>query len=134
MNIIVVDDESFIRQSSIRILQKISDKLNIKLNIIEADDGIECLYIVYKCITQGIKISMIFSDENMLFIKGSKCSEILWEILNIKNISSIPFFLVTAYDNSMKDIFKSKYVTDILSKPLSRDVAQNLIQKFLINN
>jgi hypothetical protein len=70
---------------------------------------------------------MIFSDENMTFIKGSTCSELLGEVLNSKNISCIPFYLVTAYDNTMINMHPYKYITEIVSKPLSKSVAKNLI-------
>lgn len=57
INILVVDDEVLTRQSTKRVLQNISKSLKIKLDIIEADDGIETIFFVYKCITQGVKIS-----------------------------------------------------------------------------
>jgi response regulator RpfG family c-di-GMP phosphodiesterase len=71
---------------------------------------------------------MILSDENMTFIKGSKCAELLGGILNSKNISFIPFFLVTAYDNSILNMYLSKYITEVVSKPLSKCVAKKLVQ------
>jgi hypothetical protein len=70
---------------------------------------------------------MIFSDENMTFIKGSRCSELLGEVLNLKNISSIPFYLVTAYDNTMIKMYPTKNITEIVSKPLSKSVARSLL-------
>ena len=132
INIIIADDEKFIRHSSVRILQSVADELGIRLNVIEAEDGIECLFIVYKCIAQGIKISMVFSDENMNFIKGSRSSELLWEILQMKNMSCIPFYLVTAYDNSMIKKCKTESISQVLSKPLSKAVAKNIIRDCLI--
>jgi CheY-like chemotaxis protein len=129
LNILIADDEVFTRQSTIRILQNISKSLNIKLNIIEAEDGLETIYFVYKCITQGVKISMILSDENMNFMYGSRTAEILMEIISKKRIAEIPFYLLTAYDNILIEKYISSSISQILTKPLTKDSARILLIK-----
>ena len=99
INIIVADDEIFTRQSTVRILNIVSNELGIKINIIEAEDGVETIYIVFKAATQGVKISMIISDDNMNFVNGSRCSVIMEEIIEKKRIAEIPFYLLTAYED-----------------------------------
>jgi DNA gyrase/topoisomerase IV subunit B len=42
-----------------RTLNNYAKKNNLKVNFIEAEDGLECLYMVYVCIKRGIKISCI---------------------------------------------------------------------------
>ncbi len=133
INIIVADDEIFTRQSTIRILQNLSNSLKIKLKIIEADDGVETIYLVYKCITQGVKISMIISDENMNFMYGSRTAEILTEIITRKRIAEIPFYLLTAYDNILIQKYISASISQILTKPLTKDTARILLLKTLEN-
>lgn len=129
INILVADDEIFTRQSTIRILQNLSNSLKIKINIIEADDGLETIYLVYRCITQGIRISMIISDENMNFMYGSRTAEILTEIISRKRIAEIPFYLLTAYDNILIQKYISSSIRQILTKPLTKDTARILLVK-----
>jgi CheY-like chemotaxis protein len=129
INILVVDDEVFTRQSTVRILYNKSKTLKIKINIIEAEDGLECIYLVYKCVTQGVKISMILSDENMNFMYGSRSAEILKEIISKKRIAAIPFYLLTAYDNTLIEKYISPCISQILSKPLTKDEARKLLLK-----
>jgi CheY-like chemotaxis protein len=133
-NIIIVDDEVFTRQSTVRILNTVSKTLNVKINIIEAEDGLELIYLIFKCVTQGVSISMILSDENMNFMNGSRSSEILKEILTKKKITDIPFYLVTAYDNNLIEKFISPSIDQVLSKPLTKEVAKGLLINAKQNN
>jgi CheY-like chemotaxis protein len=127
LNILIVDDEVLTRQSTKRVLQNISKSLKIELNIFEAEDGIETIFLVYKCITQGIKISMIISDENMRFMYGSRSAEILEEIVSKNRIAEIPFYLLTAYDNILIEKYISSRITQILTKPLTKNSAKILL-------
>jgi hypothetical protein len=100
-----------------RIIKDSARFLRINVEIFQAEDGIECLYIVYKCLNEGIKISMIFSDETMYYMRGTRSYEILNEILTAKGCYQIPFILVTAYEellNNSSNSFK------VVSKPLSK--------------
>ena len=108
-----------------------SQKLGIKVNIIEAEDGVEALYLVYKCFTQGVRISLILSDEHMVFMKGSWSADLIKEFLEYKNMNSIPFYLVTANDKVLPDDLKDLSLNKILPKPLSQDVAKELIKECL---
>jgi hypothetical protein len=127
---VVTDDESLTRLSTIRILKNITKKLQIKTNIIEASDGLETIFLIYKAITLGIKISFIISDENMNFLNGAKSSAILKDIYDKKKIKDIPFYLLTANNNN----YSSKYLKDnniisIINKPLEIDIAEKLLKK-----
>jgi hypothetical protein len=134
INIIVTDDEIFTRQSTVRMINSVCKSLKIKINILEAEDGVETIYLVYKALLQGHKISLIFSDENMNFISGINSSTIIRDLTNKKKISNIPFYLVTAYDSSHFDKKLASCVNSIYEKPLSRDVASQLIKDYLLNN
>jgi CheY-like chemotaxis protein len=134
INIIVTDDEIFTRQSTVRIINSVCKSLEIKINILEAEDGVETIYLVYKALLQGHKISLIFSDENMNFISGISSSSIIRDLTNKKKMSDIPFYLVTAYDSSHLNKKIMTSVNCIYEKPLSRDVTCQLIKDFLLNN
>ncbi len=113
-------------------MKNISKKLLIKTNIIEANDGLETIFLIYKAITLGIKISFIISDENMNFLNGTKSSVVLKEIYEKKKINDIPFYLLTANSND----FNNKYLKDnniisIINKPLENETAEKLFNLFL---
>jgi CheY-like chemotaxis protein len=134
INIIVTDDEIFTRQSTVRMINSVCKSLKIKINILEAEDGVESINLVYKALLQGHKISLIFSDENMNFISGINSSTIIRDLTNKKKISNIPFYLVTAYDSSHFDKKLASCVNSIYEKPLSRNVTYQLIKELLLNN
>jgi signal transduction histidine kinase len=135
LNIILVDDEHFTRQSTNRIINRISKELNININIIQADDGIECLYYLYKSIRIGQKISCILSDETMNYLNGTKCAEVVNSIILSKKISQIPFYIITAYESMCHFSTSSKaadsYIKQVLTKPLTKEVAKKIIKSLL---
>ena len=125
----VTDDESLTRHSTIRIIKSCAKELGYKINIIEAEDGIDAIYCVYKSWTLGIHISMILSDENMIFLNGTKCSQVLYDLCQKHKKPYIPFYLVTAYEG---DYIKRDYGTSIkvvISKPLEKSTAKKLIEE-----
>jgi hypothetical protein len=73
---------------------------------------------------------MIFSDENMNFINGTRSSEIILEILERKRIVEIPFYLVTAYDKTLIETKTVSSIKQVLSKPLSKEIAKNIILQY----
>ena len=65
----------------------------------------------------------------MRFMYGSRSSEILQEIISKKSIAEIPFYLLTAYDNTLIRKYVSSSVGEIYSKPLTKDMARSLLLK-----
>ncbi len=130
MNIIVADDESLTRKSTIRVLQNASRRINCKINIIESSDGLDTVFLIYKATNLGIRISLILSDENMNFMNGIKSSSILYEIYQMKNIKKIPFHILTANCSSYDRLFLvNKGIETLMSKPLSIKMAENVLLK-----
>lgn len=130
-NIIVADDDLFPRQSTIRVINKLSEELNISINIIEAEDGADTIYTYYKSAVHGIVIHLILSDENMDFINGSKSAEIISQIQVRKKMNLVPFYLVTSYTQDIFDKKIYEYVKERLSKPLSKERTKKLILDLL---
>jgi signal transduction histidine kinase len=126
--IIVCDDTNIIRESTNRILSKVAHNLGVSICILEAEDGIECLYIIYKCIRLGLNISFVLSDDNMGFIKGIKSAEILNTMLNEMKMQPIPFFLISAFsfENDFKKQYSPKIITDFIIKPLKTDHVEKI--------
>ncbi len=133
LTIIYADDESFIRQSAIRCIKKASKDLKINIKVIESQDGIETYYLFYKSLLEGIKVDLIFSDEHMVYQKGSRTSKIIKELTEMKNMNSVPFYLVTAFE---KDFIKCEQfcLTEIIPKPLNKDAAVKIIGNYMKMN
>jgi response regulator RpfG family c-di-GMP phosphodiesterase len=130
INIIVSDDEALIRQSTIRTLKNVSKSLNLNVNIIETVDGVETLSLVYKYLNMGTKISLIFSDENMNCMNGTKSCDLIKELLVRKKSEDIPFYMLTACEGIVSNPNSRCNVTRILEKPLERNVAIEILKKF----
>jgi hypothetical protein len=117
-NIIIADDETIIRSAAVNLIQKCSSQHNIKINIIQVEDGIETLFAVYKCLSKGVKINFIISDESMNFMKGSESSNVVNSLVEKKGGVLIPFYLVTAYDSLN---FHGLHNMKIIPKPLTSE-------------
>jgi signal transduction histidine kinase len=116
-NILIVDDEEIIRQSLSNMLTKLARELNININIVQAQDGIECLYLVYNSIKLGIKVVLILSDQTLQHMNGVECSKEVYKLTSKVN-QNIPFYLVTAYED--KTLLSGlDCITGIISKPLN---------------
>jgi signal transduction histidine kinase len=118
MTAIIVDDEDMIRKSTIRQLKHYCEKNNININIIEAYDGIECIYYVYKYFIMNKKVSFVISDENMSFMNGSYSAEVLNSINKTKGGLDVRYYLLSAYENLNENAYKG--VRGIFTKPLSK--------------
>lgn len=128
LNIIVVDDECLSRQSAVRLIKTQCFNKNKKAQIIEANDGIECLYITYLLLSKGMKISCILSDETMNYMNGSQCAKNIRKITNMKSMPDIPFYLITAYEDShtLKSL-GCQEINFIFSKPLLKSVIEEVL-------
>jgi signal transduction histidine kinase len=128
-NIIVVDDDIVIRQAAIRLLQKSFKEKNLSVRLLEASDGIECLYMYYNLVKDGKTISFVLSDETMIYINGSYASQILDNISSHKNINRVPFYILTAYENLAIGSCKEA-VNGIFTKPLRKQYIEELLNNF----
>jgi hypothetical protein len=126
-NFIVVDDEKLTRRSSIRLLKSTLEKMGTSYRIIEAEDGAECIFISYKLISLGLKISFILSDQTMNYILGTTSANILKEITTQKNLQSIPFILLSAFNHFEINEAISKFI----SKPLTKEKIFDALKKFV---
>jgi nitrogen-specific signal transduction histidine kinase len=131
LNIIVTDDEEMILKSTVRILQEVCKKLNILINIIQTEDGVETIFSVYKCLSKGITIDIIISDETMNYLIGSRAAMIIHEITSKKNIKSIPFYIVSAYENVSQE---SIYIKQFLTKPFSKEKIETILSNYILKN
>jgi signal transduction histidine kinase len=126
LNIIVVDDEKIVRQSTIRIIKRAADDLNISVNIIEASDGIETLFIIFKHFSSGVNVDCIISDETMNYMNGSISAEILQGLYEKIRIRKILFYIVSAYE---KTFGHSQTIESFETKPLNSNIVRKILSK-----
>jgi signal transduction histidine kinase len=118
LHVIVVDDEINTRQSTVRLLTKYLKEKSYNAIIVEASDGIECLYKYMLLYKEGKRIDFILSDESMEFMNGGTCAQILSNLYETRNLNAIPFFLLSAYESLY--FGKNSGVSSIFSKPLRK--------------
>jgi anti-sigma regulatory factor (Ser/Thr protein kinase)/CheY-like chemotaxis protein len=115
VNIILVDDEILPRQAALRLIKKFCVSKLINVNVLEGDDGIDCLSLFLEAFKNKVKIDLILSDETMNLLNGLDCANVLKKIYNDKAIEPIPFFILSAYE-SIKALEGVKLA---FSKPLN---------------
>ena len=112
MNIIFTDDEELARKALIRVFKEIASQRKILLNPIEAKDGRETVYSIYKnyCLnpSQEVKINAIISDQKMNYVNGTNGRLVLTQLTNISK-NYIPFFFVTAFIKNKLNYFVERY-------------------------
>jgi signal transduction histidine kinase len=128
--IIVVDDEDLTRRSAIRQLNKYISERDLSINVIEAADGIECIYYIYQSFKKNLKIKYIISDENMNFLNGSYSSEIIYKIFKTKDLGKINFYLLSAYENM--NVRNYLGVKKVFSKPLTCKNLADIFEDFKV--
>jgi signal transduction histidine kinase/CheY-like chemotaxis protein len=126
-NVIVVDDETMIRQATMRLLSKAFKEKNLSINIIEASDGIDCLNIYYNFIKDGKTVSCILCDETMVYMNGSNTAQLIDNISKNKNILHVPFYILSAYENLSLSSAKSA-IDNIFTKPLRKQYIDEIIK------
>lgn len=132
-NIIIVDDEKLSRMATRRRIIEYTGKNRISINIMEADDGIDCLFLVYNSIKKGIKIAFILCDQAMNFLDGSSTAVVLKQLSLNEKMKGIPFYLITAYENvNTLNLISSSAINSIYSKPLDRTSIDKIFSNFKV--
>jgi signal transduction histidine kinase/CheY-like chemotaxis protein len=124
--ILVVDDEVTTRKSTIRLLRQYFKRNNLNIEIQEASDGIECLYLYYNTLNNGKELALIVSDQTMTFMSGTTCAEVLHDVIKGNGLRTVPFVILTAYELSSINVGNS--VLDILTKPLTNNSIEKLVK------
>jgi signal transduction histidine kinase len=125
ITILVVDDEIMTRKSTIRLINNYCLSKFINVNILEASDGVECLWKFYQCMIKGEKITLILSDETMMFMDGSYCANIIYELCSIRGFPITPFYIVTAYESLRFP--PNIVIRGVFTKPLSKVNLENAL-------
>jgi signal transduction histidine kinase len=131
---LIVDDDPLVRGSTIRTLMKYISGLKIEIDVlfIEATDGIECLYTIYKANIYNLQIDFIMTDETMKYMSGSDWVPVFDTLVRSNVFLKIPVYVLTGYD--MDDTtLKSKMGYSVVSatyvKPLMNDKIKKLFSE-----
>jgi signal transduction histidine kinase/CheY-like chemotaxis protein len=124
--ILVVDDEIFTRKSTVRLLKDYINKKHLNIEIQEAADGIESLYLYYLSHKQGKELNLIISDQSMALMNGTTCFEILSVIIKSRGYKQIPLVLLTAYDTSTFST-KPPHINEVVTKPITLNYVEKII-------
>ena len=127
LNIIVVDDEAVIRHAQTNIINKFtksSFNLNkLKINVLECQDGLDCLNTLYKCNSKRIQIHGILTDESMNFINGTHLIKIIKQIVSESKLTEMKLFLSSSDStNNNLNLFNGIYI-----KPINESNAKSMI-------
>lgn len=129
INILLVDDEKFIRNSQSNQIKKFfKNKKNYEYYITECSDGVECLYKIYKGIQEGIKYDYVISDESMNFLRGTLMIKLLNSLMEEKMMYKIKIFMVTSYEPWAITSTYGEICDGILTKPLSQENLSNIFE------
>lgn len=126
--IIVADDTDSIRKSIRKLLLK-NSKILTDFEIIEVKDGIEILNQIVSDQTEGNKIKMIITDENMEYMSGSAAISILKNLEKDSKIKSVYIASLTAFDSEdTKNSILNKGADIVLKKPIEFSELNRMIE------
>jgi CheY-like chemotaxis protein len=129
IRVFVCDDDQTIVQSTVCMLKKIchsNDNSTFNIKVETANNGIECIYKIYKDYIGGLKYDILLIDETMPFMKGTKCAQILKEIIKEKYLNHIKIICVTSLESDDSSN-SSSYVDEYINKPISKDVMWRIL-------
>jgi len=133
--ILLIDDQKFVRSSLGNILNLILKEKKLKWDIIEGADGIDLLNYVIEDNKNNKMIKLIFTDENMEYINGTKAIEIIRYLEKGNKILKNNNILISTSeqdDKELKTFYKSIGVNFIFSKPCDKDSLLNIPEKMSI--
>jgi CheY-like chemotaxis protein len=114
---LVVEDEQVLRNCNINIITKYFNERGIDVSIEESNDGIECIYKIYKGFIKEIKYQFIVTDEQMNTMNGNMMTNIIRALIEEKRFYPIKIYSSSG-NNYIDDNFKKNY-EGVFSKPLT---------------
>ena len=114
---LVVEDEQVLRNCNINIITKYFNERGIDVYIDENNDGIECIYKIYKGFTKEKKYQFIVTDEQMNTMNGNMMTNIIRALIDEKRFYPIKIYSSSG-NNFIDDNFKKNY-EGVFPKPLT---------------
>lgn len=98
------------------------------VEIVESEDGFDCLYKIYLGLKGGIKYDLIITDETMSFMTGTIMASIIRSLTIDKILYRIPIYLMTNYSTQLYDENSEKIFNGVYSKPINLEILGSIIQ------
>jgi CheY-like chemotaxis protein len=121
IRVLLCDDEPLIKKTLTKFLHKIFQNHNENLfEIIEANDGFDCITKIYKYYLKEKYFDLLIIDETMPLMNGSHVILLIKRIVNDKNFKDIKIVSYTSYNTLDKlEFLYSQGADYVLSKPVS---------------
>lgn len=123
--VLIVDDEP-INRMLLNLRLKYFETEQIKIDIYEANDGLESIEITKEMVDNNKKPSLIFMDWKMPRLSGVDAAEKIKE-----QYSHIPIVLHSAYLGIREISQNLKQFDDLLEKPIGEKLLENIVEKYL---
>jgi signal transduction histidine kinase len=132
-SVLIVDDENMNRMTNARLMKQLSKEMKLKCNIVQAEDGVEGLYKIYQGLKSGVYFSCILCDQTMTYMNGTHFADMLKLITEERRMKPIPFYVVTAFEdsNTLSRLAESSYIKKVITKPLGKNHAKDIINEIL---
>jgi len=124
--IIIVDDEYIIRNSMKRLFTSVlNDYYNLEIVLIEANDGLECIFSVYLATLHQLQIDFVITDQNMNYMNGSCAAKIIKNLVQDKKIIDFPIFMSSAIGNNYENNLSC--IKKVYIKPLDKNNLKEIL-------
>ena len=128
----ICDNDFSVMYSIKSLINKISGDKKINIYLEESNNGIECLYKIFKDFVNGIKYEAILIDENMPVMKGSNFIIILNNLYSQGYLNKIRMISMSSLDDiETIKILKSQGSEEILPKPLNKETLSIFIDSII---
>ena len=134
MKIIIVEDNENILNSHFNLFKSILTSKGMFFNykIIKAKDGFEAAYHIYKDTRDNLdSIKLVVSDEMMTYMNGTELYSLVNTKLFEKNSKSVPFIIVSAFNNQSHFEKINSLGLDCYSKPINKGNVEYFYEKYL---
>ena len=132
LSILVIDDNKFIRDSTVYLIKSVMSFLKIyNFKIVEGSDGIDMLNLVR--MDKANKIKLIFTDESMEYLCGSDAVRLIRKFEECKKIKNYNIISITAFDDiEMRNRILSCGINSVVSKPCTKTEMIEILTKLQI--
>jgi CheY-like chemotaxis protein len=132
VRIMVCDDDSSMRESIVRLIQKVADEKKVAVEVKESINGLECLNQIYQAFVSGCNFEAVLLDEAMPFMKGSKCMNILRDMNKEGFMNKIRKISISSFEDleTIKYI-KAQGCDEFLPKPHNKEAISKFIESLV---
>jgi len=132
VRVMICDDDQFILKSFNNMIKKVNNP-NIELVCVDASNGLECLYKIYKDYSSGEFFDILFIDENMPVMNGNVCIKNLNLLISNKELNKIEIISTSSQqDKETIDNMLAMGVKQIVSKPIKLSDLKTVINEFCL--